>query len=220
MSPLKVVGFTLFRTLPYEYFTLKSSLLNMDYVYSHPSKLRRRWFWDRRRQQTTYVETDFPMNAMLKWGGWLQTIYFDQEKKRYSYLRKFTGNEMSKMTIQGGGGPSWSVGGSSGSSSPMSNNTGGDARVPEDDVNKSSTEVCRDKELFFSFRISQQVSNLIIPCLVLAAGCSFESVSSNTLKPVSLSPSPSVNLETVMVLSSGSSFSASSRALCFRMSVI
>lgn len=25
------------------------------------------------------VRTDFPISAVLKWGGWFQTIYFDQE---------------------------------------------------------------------------------------------------------------------------------------------
>jgi len=36
MSTLKVVGFILFRTLLYEYFTFESGLLNMDYIYIHP----------------------------------------------------------------------------------------------------------------------------------------------------------------------------------------
>jgi hypothetical protein len=44
--------------------------------------------------------------------------------------------------------------GSSGSLSPMSNNTGGDARVPQGELKKSRTEVWREKYLFFTFRIS------------------------------------------------------------------
>jgi hypothetical protein len=46
-------------------------------------------------------------------------------------------------------------------------------------------------------------------------------VSSNTLMPATVSPSHSDNFDTVMVLSLGSGslgFSASSRALCFRIS--
>ena len=37
---------------------------------------------------------------------------------------------------------------------PLSNDTGGDARPPEDDMKKSSTYVWRGKDLVFSFRIS------------------------------------------------------------------
>jgi hypothetical protein len=36
----------------------------------------------------------------------------------------------------------------------MFNNTAGDARVPEDDLRKPSNVPVRDKNLFFSFRIS------------------------------------------------------------------
>jgi hypothetical protein len=38
----------------------------------------------------------------------------------------------------------------------MSNNTGGDVRVPEDGLKNTSSEVWRDKDLFFSFKISSQ----------------------------------------------------------------
>jgi hypothetical protein len=52
------------------------------------------------------------------------------------------------------------------------------ARVPEDDLKKSGTEVSRGKDLFFSFKIfSQQGGVLTIPCLVVAASCSFEALS-------------------------------------------
>jgi hypothetical protein len=85
----------------------------------------------------------------------------------------------------------------------VSNDTGGDARVTENDLNKSSNEVWRDTNLsFFFFRISsQQVSNPTIPCLDFDVHCSFQSVSSNTMMPASVSPSPSVNFKTVMILS-------------------
>jgi hypothetical protein len=43
---------------------------------------------------------------------------------------------------------------SSGSSSAMSNTTGGNTRVPEDDLKKSSTEVWKDKDFFFTLRMS------------------------------------------------------------------
>ena len=59
------------------------------------------------------------------------------------------------MTVLGEQTPSKTAGGPSGSSSPVSNSTGDDARVPENDLNKSSTEVWRDTKLF-SFRISSQ----------------------------------------------------------------
>jgi hypothetical protein len=52
------------------------------------------------------------------------------------------------------------------------------------------------------------------------ARCSFESMSSRTMMPVSVSQSPSASFRIVMVhsLFSGSSFSASSEELCFRIS--
>jgi hypothetical protein len=36
------------------------------------------------------VETDSPINTMLKWGGWCQTTYFDQEKRYIYTYEKFT----------------------------------------------------------------------------------------------------------------------------------
>ena len=95
--------------------------------------------------------------------------------------------------------------------------------VPEGDLKKSNSEVCWDTDSFFSFRISsQQVSSLIIPCLVVATLFLFKPMSSNTLMPPLTSPSPSVNFNSITVLSlcSGSSSittSASSRALRFRI---
>jgi hypothetical protein len=73
----------------------------------------------------------------------------------------------------------------------MSSSTGGDARVPEDDLKKASTEHCRDKDFFFSFRISlQQASNLVIACPIAATCCLLQSVSSTTLTSSSPSESP------------------------------
>jgi len=76
----------------------------------------------------------------------------------------------------------------------MSSSTGGDARVHEDDLKKVRTEHCREKDLFYSFGISlHQASILVIPCPVAATRFLFQSVSSNTQTPASVSPSRSVN---------------------------
>ena len=82
----------------------------------------------------------------------------------------------------------------------MSNSIDGDARDPEDDLKISSTEACRDKELFFSFRISQQASIFILECR-----CSLlvRTDVIKHLKPASVIPTRSVNLETVKVLELG-----------------
>jgi hypothetical protein len=58
------------------------------------------------------------------------------------------------MGIEEGSISSWIVGRSSVSPSPVSNNTGGDAQVPEDDLNERRTEVWQDNDHFYSFRIS------------------------------------------------------------------
>jgi hypothetical protein len=83
----------------------------------------------------------------------------------------------------------------------------------------TQTEVWPDIDLFFSFGIcSQQASILTVPCLVVAACCLFQSMSSTTLMPASISPSTSANFKTVTVLSLrlGPGSSASWRAPCFR----
>jgi hypothetical protein len=50
----------------------------------------------------------------------------------------------------------------------VSNRTGGDARVPEYDLKKSNTEVWRDTDFLFSFRISSlQATSLTIPFQLL-----------------------------------------------------
>lgn len=54
----------------------------------------------------------------------------------------------------------------------MSYSTGGDDRVPEDDLEKSRDEVWPDKDLCFSSKISSQLANLLaFPCQ-FAAVCS------------------------------------------------
>jgi len=111
-----------------------------------------------------------------------------------------------------GGASSWTAGGSSGSSSPMSNSTGGDARATGDVLQKQSHEVWQDKDIFFPLRISSQ-----IPCPVAAARCPSQLMSSNTLMPAAVSPSPSVNFEITMVLCWASGSLASSRAPCFHI---
>ena len=48
-----------------------------------------------------------------------------------------------------------------------------------------------ETDLFFSCSISsQQPTNLTIPCAIIVARCSLQSMSSDTLKPASVSPSP------------------------------
>jgi len=117
-----------------------------------------------------------------------------------------------KVNDKAGGASSWTLGGSSGSSSPMSNSTGGDARAPGDVLKKQSSECWPDNDVFFSFRISSQT-----PCPVAAARCPLHLMSSNNLMAASVSPSPSVNFKTVTVLRWGSGSLTSSRALCFHI---
>jgi len=71
-----------------------------------------------------------------------------------------------------GGTSSWTVGGPSVSSFPMSNSTGGDNRVPEDDLEKSRAEFWPDKDLCFSSKTTSQLHvhtcsgrNRIIPLM-------------------------------------------------------
>lgn len=73
------------------------------------------------------------------------------------------------------------------------------------------------QQLFFTLTISsQQAFTLFISRLIVAAHCSFQSMSSNTLMPDALNLRPSVNLKPLMVLSdSDSDSSASSTTLCF-----
>ena len=101
-----------------------------------------------------------------------------------------------QMTVQSGGTPSLIVWQSSVSSSPASNSAGGNARAFDDGLEKSSTEPWRDKDLFFSFRItSQQANVLIIPCPAAAARCSFEqNVLRTPLMSISVSPRPAVRV--------------------------
>lgn len=121
------------------------------------------------------------------------------------------------MTIQAGVPSSWTVGRSSVSSSPTSNSTGSDTRVPEDDLEEIKRWSLTRQRPRLTLQDLLTTSKLTIPCLAVAARCSFQSVSSNTLMPATVSPSHSVNFDTVMVLSLGS---ASSGALCFRISTI
>jgi hypothetical protein len=59
-----------------------------------------------------------------------------------------------QMAIYAEGTSSLSTDGSSGSSSPVFSGTRGDAKMSEDNFTKSNTEVCQDKDLLFSVRIS------------------------------------------------------------------
>ena len=77
-----------------------------------------------------------------------------------------------------------------------------------------------DKDISFSFSVSQQGIILLVPCPVAATCCLFQVTSSNTFMPTSVTPSHSINFNTVTALSSGSrsSHSAPSRPVCFRIS--
>jgi hypothetical protein len=80
-----------------------------------------------------------------------------------------------------------------------------------------------ETDLFFTFRISsQQAVFLTVPYPVAAARCSFQSLSTNTLMPASVSPNHSAKFQTVTVLSlgSGSGSSAFWKALRFRISKV
>jgi hypothetical protein len=58
----------------------------------------------------------------------------------------------------------WPEGGSSGSSHPTPNSSSGDARVPEDELKKSGTEIWRYKDLSFSLSSPHQTTILTVPC--------------------------------------------------------
>jgi len=163
--------------------------------YSYPSKSHRFLV----PKPAALVDRFSLLNAVLKWGEWFQSV-FDQERRyasTYTYaaftkLWKLTNKWMFKEEIS-----AWNVGVSCGLSSPVSNGAGGDARVSECYLNKSSTEVWRDKDLFSSFRISLKASILLVPCTV-GARCSFEAQS--LPEAPSVTPSPTVDLETVVVI--------------------
>jgi hypothetical protein len=117
----------------------------------------------------------------LKRRDWFQIICYNQ--KRYAVTQKLYKNYeiWQPSGIINMRHNCLTVGWSYGSQSPVSNSTGGDAHVSVDDLKKASTEQCRNKDLFFSFRTSlQQTCILVIACPVAAARCLFQSVSSNT----------------------------------------
>jgi len=131
---------------------------------------------------------------------------FNQEKihiftyKNIKYVTQMTTSRSSS---------SWITGRSSGSSPPASNVTGDFVRDTEDDLKKLNTDLCRGKDLIAS---KHPHNFLFSSCCRL-----FESKSSNTLMPASISQNPSVKFVTVIltISSSGSvsDSSASSRAL-------
>jgi len=101
----------------------------------------------------------------------------------------------------------------------VSNHTGDDGRVPQDDLKKSSAEIWEDRDLYFSFRTSSEKECIIMSLCpgLLHAALSIECPQKN-LMPVLTIPSPSAKLEKVTALSlgSGSDFSAYLRTLFFR----
>jgi hypothetical protein len=114
---------------------------------------------------------------------------------------------------------SWTVGRSCGSPSAMSNRTDGAVRVSEGDLMKASTEVCWDKDLCFSFRISSYRGSIFVTLYLDVAARSNHCPRTPCSQPASVSPSPWVHFKPVVVVSfgSGSGSSASWRALCFRI---
>ena len=94
----------------------------------------------------TQVVTDLFINAMLKCGGLIRAVCFERETGVYLCLKKkYT--KILNDDVWGGGTSSWSEGGSFGSPSPVSSNTGGDTRVLSGDVKKPNTEVGWGKDL-------------------------------------------------------------------------
>lgn len=147
----------------------------------------------------TLGETDFPIYIMLKWEGCFQTIWLAKEKD-VQYLI---------------------VGVSSGSSLSKSNYTNGDARISEDDKH-SNTNLRRVKDLFsfiYLLKASKYSRNPVFRC---TSSPLFRIMSSDTLRPAWMSPTPSVKFETGMSFSldSGLGSSVSWRALCFRITTI
>jgi hypothetical protein len=59
----------------------------MQYVVlsSHSPNLCHRWFQDQQYCSRQHKLRHFPINGMLKWGGWLQITCFDKEEKIYLY---------------------------------------------------------------------------------------------------------------------------------------
>jgi len=46
------------------------------------------------------LETDFPKNAILKLGGWLQTAYFDQENDIFMLMKHVQKYEMTNVDLK------------------------------------------------------------------------------------------------------------------------
>ena len=125
---------------------------------------------------------------MLKWGIWLQKSVLTKKERYVSTKGKCTKKDVKWQT--NGNLRNITIDESSGSSSAMSNSTGGDVGVSEDYFKERNTEVRPDKDLSFPFRISSQPGNaLIIPCPAAAGCCSLQSMSTDTSMTNLVSPS-------------------------------
>lgn len=104
--------------------------------------------------QTTLSGVWFNINAVLKWERWFQTIYFDQGKKIHpNILKIYKRNWQANSSTS-----SWTSGGSSESSPPTSNFTGGNARVPAVGMKKSSTKFWTGEDISFNISSHQASS--------------------------------------------------------------
>ena len=165
---------------------------------------------------TTLVQTEFPINATLKWRGCYQTICFDQEKVfvLMGNLQKLWRDQ--QMTVEGGGSSSWTVGRSSGSLSLVSNTASGDARVPESDLKKwSNVSLARQRPVLFlqNQLIPNKHPHNFLSCD--ADRCWFESLSSITLTPAHSTSKPS----RLSLLRVTLRFRSLCEAICFRISI-
>jgi hypothetical protein len=154
-TSVSVLKFSHTRYLP-PYLTLRDSSVRAFGVFSHPTKLSRNGsetgdvvlddviqdrFFHKHNVETGMVVPD---NVWTKKNNlFTLTKYL---KKKYEIWQKMG---IEKRSIS-----SWNAGRSFVSPSPASSNTGGNAWVPEDDLNESNIEIWQDNDLFHSFIIS------------------------------------------------------------------
>jgi hypothetical protein len=175
-------------------------------------KLRLRWFRDRlnksRRRTSRQI---FRQTQGEKRKRWIQEMFWQKTYSKAQKIQKKIGNLTKKLKFKEG-------------------------LLPEmEDGRRDHPRRCRTvevectilwrlfqetkpwslaRQIYFLLLQNHLIAPIInnIPCLFVSARCSFQSVSSNTPMPGSISPSPSNNW------CSGSISSASSRTLCVRIS--
>lgn len=160
---------------------------------------------------------------MFHWGQWCQTMFWPT-KKTYLYLCKTykkyeilqtNGNLRRRHFLFNCRQVIWIITTSSAIQVVMHKSLKMTWRNQK--LNSGGTKISSSPSEFHLLVGSKNPHNSLSSCCCC---CSYESVSSNTLMPASVSPSPSVNSETIMVLSLGlgSVSSASSGVLCFGIS--